>query len=235
MERLLLVDDDRLLLSSLTCLFSREGYHVTTAETILSARARLEESAVDLMLLDINLPSGDGISFCRQVRARHHFPILMLTARDSLADRVIGLEVGADDYITKPFQPLELLARVRAHLRRAGGGAVRGPDGKIALGPVVVDVGARDALRDGRPVGLTHVEFLLLHLLARHRNKPLASDWIVDQVWGFDGEAGRKTLAVYIRRVRRKIERDPARPVILITVRGFGYQVVTPEARQRAS
>jgi two-component system response regulator VicR len=229
--KLLLVDDDRPFLHSLARLLAREKYHVTAVPTLEEARRALETAPFDLMLLDVNLPVGDGISFCRQVRVQHHLPILLLTARDSVADRVVGLEVGADDYITKPFEPAELLARVRAHLRRsqeyqrAAVPAAR----QIRLGPLVVDPDARDAHRDGRPVGLTQKEFDLLHLLARHRNKALASEWIFEQVWGYDADPGAKTMAVYVRRLRRKIEVDPENPRFLVTVRGFGYQLVTPE------
>jgi two-component system, OmpR family, response regulator VicR len=227
--KLLLVDDDRPFLHSLTRLLVRENYHVTALVSLDEARHALETATFDLMLLDVNLPVGDGISFCRQVRAHYRLPIVLVTARASAADKVVGLEVGADDYITKPFDPIELLARIRAHLRRAREYPRAAESRQIHLGPLVVDPDARDARRDGCPVGLTQKEFELLYLLARHRNKALASRWIFEQVWGYDADLGAKTLAVYVRRLRRKIESDPDRPRFLITVRGFGYQLVTPE------
>lgn len=231
MPRLLLVDDDRFLLRSIEKLFGTEGYYCKAVSSAAEVRQALSQAApeepFDLVVLDVGLPDLDGFSLCRQIRARHRMPILLLTARSDSADKVVGLELGADDYLTKPFDPRELLARVRALLRRAteySQPAER--DNRIDLGSVVLDVDARDALRDGTPVGLTDREFELLHLLARHRGKALASEWIFENVWGYDAELGMKTLTVYVQRLRRKIEADPAHPRLLVTVRGFGYKLV---------
>jgi DNA-binding response OmpR family regulator len=163
------------------------------------------------------------------VRSRLRLPIIMLTGRDAVADKVVGLEVGADDYVTKPFDPPELLARVRAQLRRAQeyNEAAAGSD-KIVVGHLVVDPGVRDAFFYDRPARLTQKEFELLHLLARHQGRALARDWLFEQVWGYDAELGVKTLAVYIRRLRCKIENDPDNPRYLLTVRGFGYKLAPP-------
>ncbi len=226
MPRLLLVDDDRFLLRAVEKLLIQEGYFCQTAGTAEEARRHLTGSPFDMLILDVNLPDQDGFTLCRQIRSRHYMPILILTAREESADKVIGLEVGGDDYLTKPFAPRELVARVRAHLRRATEYSLTGgkPD-RIAVGGLVVDSDSRDAFRNGQRVHLTEREFELLHLLARHREKALASDWIFENIWGFDAEMGVKTLAVYVRRLRLKIEDDPDKPRLLLTVRGFGYKL----------
>jgi DNA-binding response OmpR family regulator len=226
MPRLLLVDDDRFLLRAVEKLLTTEGYFCLTAGTADEARRHLDGNPFDMIVLDVNLPDQDGFTFCRQIRSRHRMPILFLTAREESGDKVIGLEVGADDYLTKPFAPRELVARVRAHLRRAGEYSLsEGKPNRIVLGDLIVDSDSRDAFRNGTPAHLTEREFELLHLLARHREKALASDWIFENVWGFDAEMGVKTLAVYVRRLRLKIELDPDHPSMLLTVRGFGYKL----------
>jgi DNA-binding response OmpR family regulator len=231
MSRLLVVDDDRFLLRGIEKLFAAEGHYCKTAPTAAEARAALAQAApgepFDLVVLDVGLPDLDGFTFCRQIRTRHRMPILLLTARSDSTDKVIGLEVGADDYVTKPFEPRELVARVRALLRRAGeySQPLDAPN-RIDLGSVVLDVDAHDAFRGGEPLRLTDREFELLHLLARHRGKALASGWIFENIWGYADEFGMKTLTVYIGRVRQKIEVEPQHPRILLTVRGFGYKVV---------
>lgn len=227
MPRLLLVDDDRFLLRALEKLLSAEGYFCQTAVSAEDARTALLGDPFDMVILDVGLPDQDGISLCRQIRTKHRMPILFLSARSDNADTVIGLEVGADDYLTKPFAPRELVARVRAHLRRVQeySSAAEAPN-QISLGTLLVDVDVRDAFHDGKPTGLTEREFELLHFLARHRDKALATDWIFENVWGYDADLGVKTLAVYVRRLRRKIEADPDNPRFLLTVRGFGYKLV---------
>jgi two-component system, OmpR family, response regulator VicR len=228
MPRLLLVDDDRFILRTVQKLLSAEGYYCAAVVTAEEARRELSGDPFDLLVLDVGLPDMDGFALCRQIRTKHLMPIILLTARDNSTDKVVGLEVGADDYITKPFDPRELVARVRALLRRAGEySSPADQPNRISLGEVVLDVDARDAVRDGKPVGLTEREFELLHLLARHRDKALASDWIFENVWGFESEFGLKTLTVYVQRVRRKIEEDSAQPRLLRTVRGFGYKLVS--------
>lgn len=228
--RLLLVDDDRFILNALSRLLGTQGYHCTAVVTGDEAWRALEKEAFDLMLLDVGLPDVDGVSLCRRIRAKHRLPIIMLTARDASSDKVIGLEVGADDYITKPFEPQEVLARVRAHLRRAGEYSVE-PEKreKIVVGHLVVDIDAHDAFFADRPANLTEKEFELLHVLARNRGRALARDWLFEQVWGYDAELGVKTLAVYVRRLRCKIEEDPDNPRYLLTVRGYGYKMVAPD------
>ncbi|MCC2667909.1 MAG: Response regulator consisting of a CheY-like receiver domain and a winged-helix DNA-binding domain [Armatimonadetes bacterium] len=229
MPRLLLVDDDRLLLRSLEKLFAAEQYYCRSAHTAaeaLSILATEGENAFDLLVLDVGLPDMDGLTACRRVRAHHRLPILMLTARSEITDRVAGLEVGADDYLPKPFDPRELLARVRAQLRR-GSEYTQPPEEheQIPIGGLLLDVGAHVVSRGAEEIPLTSREFELLHLLARHRGKALATNWIFEQLWGYDAELGVKTLTVCVRRLRQKIEVDPARPELLLTVRGFGYKL----------
>jgi two-component system, OmpR family, response regulator VicR len=229
MPRLLLVDDDRFILRALEKLLTAEGYYCCTAVNAEEARRVLAEGEFDMVVLDVGLPDMDGFTLCRQIRAAHRMPILYLTARADNADKVIGLEVGADDYLTKPFVPRELVARVRAHLRRSNeySRPANAPD-TVTLGALVVDADRRDAYVNGKPVHLTEREFELLHLLARHRDKALATNWIFENIWGYDGEQGLKTLAVYTRRLRCKIEADPDHPVYLLTIRRYGYKLVTP-------
>jgi DNA-binding response OmpR family regulator len=226
MPRLLLIDDNRFLLRSLEKLLANEGYYCQTAVNADEARRALAGDPFDLVVLDVGLPDQDGFALCRQIRARHRMPILFLSARDENADKVIGLEVGGDDYLTKPFTPRELVARVRAHLRRSQeyNYPVEAVN-LIRVGDLVVDVDRRDAFCNGESCHLTDREFELLHLLARHRNKALATDWIFENVWGFESELGVKTLAVYIRRLRCKIEANPDTPRYLLTARGYGYKL----------
>lgn len=225
--KLLLVDDDRFVLTPLARLLSLHGYHCTQAVTGMEALRLLDSESFDMVLLDIGLPDIDGLSVCRRARAKHTMPIMMLTARDSSSDKIIGLEVGADDYITKPFEPDEILARVRAHLRRTQEyHAPVAEQKQIRVGELIVDLDLHDAIVRGKPVGLTAREFELLHLLARQRNRALERDWIFEQVWGYDAELGIKALAVCVRRVRCKIEDDPENPRYLHTVRGYGYKLM---------
>ncbi|HLK56530.1 MAG TPA: response regulator transcription factor [Chthonomonadaceae bacterium] len=224
--KLLLVDDDRFVLNPLARLLGLHGYHCTMAVTGAEALRALETDAFDLLLLDIGLPDMDGISVCRRVRAKYNLPIMMLTARDTSSDKIIGLEVGADDYITKPYEPHEILARVRAHLRRTHEyDAAPRAENKIKLGRVVVDLDLHDAVVEGKPVHLTAREFELLHLLARNLGRALSRDWIFEEVWGYDADLGVKALAVCVRRIRCKIELDPDQPQFLQTVRGYGYKL----------
>lgn len=224
--KLLLVDDDRYVLNPLARLLGLNGYQCSMAVTGAEALQLLETDSFDLLILDIGLPDMDGVTVCRRVRARHKLPIMMLTARDSSADKIIGLEVGADDYVTKPFEPHEILARVRAHLRRSREyDAAAVEDNKIAFGDLVVDIDLHDALVNGSPAHLTSREFELLHYLARNRDRALSHDRIFEEVWGYDADLGVKALAVCVRRLRCKIEPDPDHPRYLHTVRGFGYKL----------
>jgi DNA-binding response OmpR family regulator len=187
----------------------------------------LKTQSFDLMLLDLGLPDIDGITFCRRIRQQWKTPIIILTARSDSYDKVVGLEVGADDYVTKPFGIPELLARIRAQLRRSqeySQESEQPPQQKV-LGKVVLDEGLHDACIDGNPVGLTSKEFDLFCLLANHPGRALEKYYIFERVWGYDADMGIKILAVYIRRLREKLESDPDNPTLIQTVRGFGYRL----------
>lgn len=222
---ILIVDDDRAILAALQRLLEREGYRVQSAVSAEEAMAFLEAQPVELALLDISLPGQDGLSLCRQMRGQWHFPVIMLTGRGSTVDKIVGLEMGADDYITKPFDPGELLARVRAQLRRSHDYAGVVESAVIQVGSLQVDPARRVAVASGRTLALTEREFELLHTLARNRGRPLHRDQLFEAVWGYDSELAGNLLAVYIRRLRRKIERDPDSPEYLHTVRGYGYKL----------
>ena len=229
MARLLLVDDDPYLLQALRKLFQSDGHFCAVASSAAQARSallRADAKPFDLLLLDVGLPDGDGFSLCRQIRTRQHLPILMLTARCAPTDKVIGLELGADDYITKPFDPAELLARVRSCLRRATEYS-QPPEQTHAyqVGSLCLNADARVVTVESRSVALTEREFELLHLFVRYAGKALASDWIFESVWGCDATFGLKTLTVHVQRLRAKIEPDPHNPRHLMTVRGFGYKL----------
>ena len=216
-------------MQSLLRLLSRDGYYLHAVLTGEDAAAHLrEDPTYDLVLLDVALPGMDGFACCRALRLLGwRKPVLMLTGRSSPSDKINGLHAGADDYITKPFDPSELLARVQAHLRRSREYAV--PDAEALELPLgegrVLDLRSRDALIDGHPAHLTDREYEVLLLLARQRGTALDKTWLFQQVWGNAPEEGIKALAVYIRRLRRKIEADEDHPTCILTVRGFGYKL----------
>ena len=222
---ILVVEDELLTRRTLQELLQREGFAVTTAGTMAEGLGEINRRAYDLVLLDIVLPDGDGLTACRRIRERHRMPIVFLSTKRQLEDRVAGLETGADDYIVKPFEPLEMIARVRAQLRRSQE-LNREGDGKIIhVGPLKIDSALQDALIDGKAAGLTQKEFQLLHLLATRAGKAVSRDFLIEQLWADDELGSDKNVAVYIRRIRQKIERDPDDPEILLTVRGFGYRI----------
>ena len=224
---ILVVEDELLTRRTLQELLQAEGFAVTTAGTVAEALGEVNRKGYDLVLLDIVLPDGDGLTACRRIRERHRMPIVFLSTKRQLEDRVTGLETGADDYIVKPFEPPEMIARVRAQLRRAQQ-LNRDGDGKVIhVGRLVIDSALQDALIDGAPVGLTQKEFQLLHLLASRAGKAVSRDFLIEQLWADDELASDKNVAVYIRRIRQKIERDPDEPEILLTMRGFGYRVTS--------
>ncbi len=227
--KILIVEDDRAISQSLGRLLAREGFYVQARRTAEDAVAHLQEDfSYDLALLDVMLPGEDGFACCRRMRALGwRGPVIMLTGRSSAAYKVTGLEAGADDYVTKPFDPAELVARVQAHLRRTREyDALQATVGVIDLGPgLVVDLPSRQVRRHGQPVALTEREFELLSLLARHQGTALDKTWLYQQIWGGASDLGIKVLAVYVRRLRRKIERDVDSPECLQTVRGFGYKL----------
>jgi DNA-binding response OmpR family regulator len=224
---ILVVEDELLTRRTLQELLQREGFGVTTVGTMTEALGEVNRRAYDLILLDLILPDGDGIDACSRIRERHRMPIIILSTRRQLEDRVAGLDTGADDYIVKPFEPAEIVARVRAQLRRAQ--HLSATDGQeiITVGPLTIDPALQDALVDGRRAALTQKEFQLVQLLAARAGRAVSRDYLVEQLWGDDELASDKNVAVYIRRIRQKIERDPDAPEILLTVRGYGYRVST--------
>ena len=220
---ILVVEDDLLTRRLLQEILERDGCTVMTTGSVGEAMGEVGRRQFDLVLLDLGLPDGDGLTLCRRIRERHQMPIVIISTRREIDDRVVGLDTGADDYIVKPFEPREVVARVRAHLRRAR--ELSGEhEGLIDLGRVIVDPALRDAIVDGKPAGLTRKEFQLLHLLASRRGRAVSREFLIEQLWGEDELASDKHVAVYVRRLRSKIERDPDDPEIIHTVRGFGYR-----------
>ena len=224
---ILVVEDELLTRRTLHELLQREGFAVITVGSIAEAMGEVNHRSYDLILLDLILPDGDGIDACGRIRERHRMPIVILSTRRHLEDRVAGLETGADDYIVKPFEPAEMIARVRAQLRRAQQLSTRDGQEMIRAGRLTIDPSMQDALVDERPAGLTQKEFQLLHFLASRAGKAVSRESLVDHLWAEDELGSDKNVAVYIRRIRQKIEKNPDDPEILLTVRGFGYRIAT--------
>ncbi|WP_022894340.1 response regulator transcription factor [Agromyces subbeticus] len=223
MTRILLVEDEIALSDPLSFLLEREGYEVEVAADGLAAVAAFDQSGADLVLLDLMLPGLPGTEVCREIRNRSTVPIIMLTAKDSEIDIVVGLELGADDYVTKPYSTRELLARIRAVLRRR----IEIEDFDEAVlegGRVRMDVDRHTVEVDGEAVPMPLKEFELLELLMRNPGRVLTRGQLIDRVWGSDYFGDTKTLDVHIKRIRSKIEQQPSEPVQLVTVRGLGYR-----------
>ncbi|RMI12662.1 response regulator transcription factor [Cellulomonas triticagri] len=236
MTRILLVEDEESYRDPLAYLLGREGFEVRTAATGPEALAAFEAEGADLVLLDLMLPGLSGTEVCRQIRQTSDVPVIMLTAKDGEIDKVVGLELGADDYVTKPYSSRELLARVRAVLRRRRGVAVGDAgeedevdDGVLVAGPVKMDVERHTVTVDDQPVAFPLKEFELLELLLRNAGRVLTRGQLIDRVWGTDYVGDTKTLDVHVKRVRAKIEPDPGAPTLLITVRGLGYKLLDDE------
>jgi two-component system response regulator RegX3 len=226
--RILLVEDEESYREPLAYLLGREGYDVATAATGPEALTSFDEGGADLVLLDLMLPGLPGTEVCRQLRATSDVPIIMLTAKDGEIDKVVGLELGADDYVTKPYSSRELLARIRAVLRRgdsAGRGAEDEDGDVLALGPVEMDVDRHVVRVHGELVAFPLKEFELLELLLRNPGRVLTRGQLIDRIWGSDYVGDTKTLDVHVKRIRSKIEDDPAAPKLLTTVRGLGYKL----------
>ncbi|GAA1506589.1 two-component system response regulator RegX3 [Agromyces terreus] len=223
MTRILLVEDEIALSDPLSFLLEREGYEIEVAADGPTAIAAFDRAGADLILLDLMLPGLPGTEVCREIRARSNVPIIMLTAKDSEIDIVVGLELGADDYVTKPYSTRELLARIRAVLRRR----IDAEDFDEALlegGRVRMDIDRHTVEVDGEAVPMPLKEFELLELLMRNPGRVLTRGQLIDRVWGSDYFGDTKTLDVHIKRIRSKIERQPSEPVQLVTVRGLGYR-----------
>jgi len=224
MTRVLLVEDEESFSDPLSYLLRREGYEVEVAADGPTALAAFDRSGADLVLLDLMLPGIPGTEVCRQLRTRSAVPVIMLTAKDSEVDVVVGLELGADDYVTKPYSARELLARVRAVLRRRAEPEDLVPSA-VEVGPVRMDVDRHVVTVRGEAVRLPLKEFELLELLLRNAGRVLTRGQLIDRVWGSDYVGDTKTLDVHVKRLRAKIEDDPASPTRLVTVRGLGYKL----------
>ena len=225
-RKILLVDDRPATRITNGDWLQSEGYEVLQARTGLEARSVLAEVVPDLVLLDLMLPRMDGLELCRRVREWSYVPILMLTAKDTEVDKIVGLEVGADDYIPKPFEPGEVRARLRAHLRRAlyWKNPEAAPAEIIQHGPLRLDLPRHEATWDGARLDLTRLEFDLLYCLAAHPGIVFSRERLMDQVWGVDEAIVARGIDVHISRLRSKIEPDPAQPRFILTVHGIGYK-----------
>jgi len=221
---IMLVDDEESIQKLLTYPLEREGYTVVQARDGEEALRRFAEQPVDLVVLDVMLPRLDGLEVCRRLRTGSAVPIIMLTARDDEVDKVLGLELGADDYITKPFSIREFRSRIRAVLRRAGLRAERAADGAIEVGSIAIDPVKRAVTVDGERAQLTYVEFEVLHTLASHPGRVYSRQALLEAVWGDSAYREPRTIDVHIRHLREKIEADPREPAYIFTVRGVGYR-----------
>ncbi|HYX83537.1 MAG TPA: response regulator transcription factor [Gaiellales bacterium] len=221
---IMLVDDEESIQKLLTYPLEREGYRVVQARDGEEALRRFAEQQVDLVVLDVMLPRVDGLEVCRRLRTGSAVPIIMLTARDDEVDKVLGLELGADDYITKPFSIREFRSRIRAVLRRAGLREEQPNDGVIEEGALLIDPAKRAVSVDDRRVQLTYVEFEVLHTLARHPGRVYSRQALLEAVWGDSAYREPRTIDVHIRHLREKIEPDPREPAYIFTVRGAGYR-----------
>jgi DNA-binding response OmpR family regulator len=224
--RILVVDDEPAILEVLRLNLEAEGYEVVLAEDAASALRVFDERPAVLAVLDVMLPDTDGFELARLLRERSDIPIIMLSARDSDVDKAVGLGIGADDYVTKPFSPMELIARVKAHLRRYAAGAGDGASAgeAITAGPVQIDPARRRVTVRGEDVDLTAKEFEILHLLAEHPGRVYTKGQIYERVWGEEPLGDLGTVHVHVHRLRSKIEADPDQPELITTVWGIGYR-----------
>jgi two-component system, OmpR family, response regulator RegX3 len=226
MTRVLVVEDEESFSDALSYMLRREGFDAVVAASGPEALAEYDRSGADIVLLDLMLPGLPGTEVCRALRTRSNVPIIMLTAKDSEIDKVVGLELGADDYVTKPYSARELVARIRAVLRRRGDAAeAPSADGVLEAGRVRPEVEWQVVAVDGEPVPLPLKEFDLLEYLLRNAGRVLTRGQLIDRVWGADYVGDTKTLDVHVKRLRAKLEPDPANPTCLLTVRGLGYKL----------
>ncbi|GII85354.1 DNA-binding response regulator [Sphaerisporangium siamense] len=229
MTRVLVVEDEESFSDALSYMLRKEGFEVAVATTGPEALDTFDRNGADLVLLDLMLPGLPGTEVCRSLRQRSKVPVIMLTAKDSEIDKVVGLELGADDYVTKPFSSRELVARIRAVLRRQGDVEEVEP-AVLAAGPVRMDVDRHIVAVRGRQVQLPLKEFELLEVLLRNAGRVLTRGQLIDRVWGADYVGDTKTLDVHVKRLRAKIESDPSNPRCILTVRGLGYKFDPAEA-----
>jgi DNA-binding response OmpR family regulator len=218
----LVVDDEPIVREVVVSYLQREGYRTLEAEDGDRARELLESESPSLVVLDVMLPGTDGLELCRWIRGRSELPIIMLTARGEEADRIVGLELGADDYVTKPFSPRELAARVRTVLRRSRSEVSEAE--RLSFDELSIDARTHEVRKDGTELRLTAKEFDLLWFLARHPRQVFSRDQLMDRVWGYEAALDTGTVTVHVRRLREKIEDDPSQPRFLQTVWGVGYR-----------
>jgi DNA-binding response OmpR family regulator len=224
METVLVVDDEPTIRDVVVQYLRREGYATLEAGDGDAARELLEREWPNLVVLDLMLPGTDGLALCRWIRGRSQLPVIMLTARGEESDRIVGLELGADDYVTKPFSPRELVARVRSVLRRSAAADER-PDERVRFGDIEIDAAAREVRKRGNTLNLTAREFELLWFLASHPRRVFSRDQLMSRVWGYEPAFDSGTITVHVRRLREKIEDEPAHPRYLETVWGVGYRL----------
>ena len=224
MTRILVVEDESSFSEALSYVLTKEGYQVTVADTGDGAIKAFDKEGADLVLLDLMLPGLSGTEVCRQLRTRSQVPIIMLTAKDSEVDKVVGLELGADDYVTKPYSKAELIARIKAVLRRGSVESTEKVEKLISAGPVEIDIESHKVKVLGEYVSFPLKEFELLEFLVRNSGRVLTRVQLIDRIWGSDYFGDTKTLDVHIKRLRAKIEKDPANPVFILTIRGLGYK-----------
>jgi two-component system response regulator RegX3 len=225
MTRVLVVEDEESFSDALSYMLGREGFDAVVAATGPDALAEFDRGGADIVLLDLMLPGLSGTEVCRALRSRSNVPIIMLTAKDGEIDKVVGLELGADDYVTKPYSARELVARIRAVLRRRSDSEPAAEGVVLEAGPVRMDVDRHVVSVDGEPVALPLKEFDLLEFLLRNAGRVLTRGQLIDRVWGADYVGDTKTLDVHVKRLRAKLEPDPATPKYLLTVRGLGYKL----------
>jgi two-component system, OmpR family, response regulator RegX3 len=226
MTRILIVEDEASFSEALAFLLTKEGFETAIAEDGRQAINMFNADGADLILLDLMIPEVSGVEVCRTIRTQSQVPIIMLTAKDAEIDKVVGLELGADDYVTKPYSSRELIARIKAVLRRG-----QGEDGSnqdhdlLEVGPIRLNIGKHQVFVGGNPVALPLKEFELLEFLMRNSGRVLTRSQLIDRVWGGDYYGDTKTLDVHIKRLRAKVEADPANPVLIQTIRGLGYKL----------
>jgi two-component system response regulator RegX3 len=226
MTRILIVEDEASFSEALAFLLSKEGFETAVAETGREALDMFNAKGADLILLDLMIPVVSGVEVCRSIRTQSQVPIIMLTAKDAEIDKVVGLEIGADDYVTKPYSSRELIARIKAVLRR-GQAEDQGDydEDLLEVGPIRLNIGKHQVFVKGNPVALPLKEFELLEFLMRNSGRVLTRSQLIDRVWGGDYYGDTKTLDVHIKRLRAKVEEDPANPVLIQTIRGLGYKL----------
>jgi two-component system response regulator RegX3 len=227
MTKILIVEDESSFSEALSFLLGKEGYDVAVAATGTDAIKQFNENGADLILLDLMIPEISGVEVCKTIRTTSQVPIIMLTAKDSEIDKVVGLELGADDYVTKPYSSRELIARIKAVLRRGSNEDIAPENGILTAAGIRLDVGKHQVTVNGTMISLPLKEFELLEFLMRNSGRVLTRTQLIDRIWGGDYYGDTKTLDVHIKRLRSKVEADPANPVLIQTIRGLGYKLET--------